>query len=123
MMRRPPSSTLFPYTTLFRSRGDVSFANHPQGINPPSGEIVNWNNRSQAGYEAPDDNWSLGALQRVDLLLNNLGKGGNLTPARVVSAMNKAATQDVRAMTVEPVISKVLHGGRPPNARDAKMLS
>jgi acyl-homoserine lactone acylase PvdQ len=103
--------------------GDVSFANHPQGINPPSGEIVNWNNRSQAGYEAPDDNWSLGALQRVDLLLNNLGKGGNLTPARVVSAMNKAATQDVRAMTVEPVISKVLHGGRAPNARDAKMLS
>src|SRR3712207_9012497 len=24
MMRRPPRSTLFPYTTLFRSQGDVS---------------------------------------------------------------------------------------------------
>src|SRR5687768_18093802 len=23
MLRRPPSSTLFPYTTLFRSRGDL----------------------------------------------------------------------------------------------------
>src|SRR2546429_3765079 len=26
MIRRPPRSTLFPYTTLFRSRGDVSWA-------------------------------------------------------------------------------------------------
>jgi acyl-homoserine lactone acylase PvdQ len=104
-------------------KGDVSFQNHPQGINPPNGEIVNWNNRPQAGYEAPDDNWSLGALQRVDLLLNNLGHGGNLTPAHVVSAMNAAATQDVREMTFEPVLSKLLHGGHAPNARDARMLS
>src|SRR3970282_2486466 len=27
MIRRPPRSTLFPYTTLFRSR-----ANHPEGL-------------------------------------------------------------------------------------------
>ncbi len=104
-------------------RGYVSFRSHPQGINPRSGEIVNWNNRTEAGYEAPDDNWSLGALQRVDLLLNNLGHGGNLTPARIVSAMNSAATQDVREMTFEPVLSKLLHGGRAPSARDAKMLT
>jgi len=104
-------------------RGDVSFQNHPQGINPPNGEIVNWNNRTEAGYEAPDDNWMFGPSQRVDLLLNNLGKGGNLTPAAVVSAMNEAATQDVREMTFEPVLSKLLHGGRAPNARDAEMLA
>lgn len=93
------------------------------GINPRSGEIVNWNNRPQAGYEAPDDNWSLGAVQRVDLLLRNLGSGGNLTPAKVVSAMNAAATQDVREITLEPVLSKLLHRGRAPSARAAKMLS
>jgi acyl-homoserine lactone acylase PvdQ len=103
--------------------GTVSFKNHPQGINPPSGEIVNWNNRPEAGYEAPDDNWSLGAVQRVDLLLHNLGHGNNLTPARIVSAMNEAATQDVREMTFEPVLSKLLHGGHAPNARDARMLA
>ena len=62
-------------------------------------------------------------MQRVDLLLNNLGHGGNLTPARVVSAMNEAATQDVREMTFEPVLSKLLHGGKAPNARDAQMLA
>jgi acyl-homoserine lactone acylase PvdQ len=104
-------------------RGWVSFKNHPQGINPPNGEIVNWNNRPEAGYEAPDDNWSLGALQRVDLLLNNLGHGRNVTPEHVVAAMNEAATQDVREMTFEPVLSKLLHGGHAPNARDAQMLS
>ncbi len=37
--------------------------------------------------------------------------------------MNEAATQDVREMTLEPVLSKVLHGGRAPNARDAQMLA
>jgi acyl-homoserine lactone acylase PvdQ len=104
-------------------KGYVSFKNHPQGMNPPNGEIVNWNNRPQQGYEAPSDNWSLGAIQRVDLLLGNLGHGGNLTPARVTSAMNAAATQDVREITLEPLLSKMLRGGRAPNARDAQMLS
>jgi acyl-homoserine lactone acylase PvdQ len=104
-------------------RGSVSFKNHPQGFNPSNGQIVNWNNRTQAGYEAPDDNWSLGSQHRVDLLMRNLGRGRGLTPAKVVSAMNAAATQDVRQITVEPLLSKLLHGGRAPNARDAKMLS
>ncbi len=103
-------------------RGFVSFKNHPQGVNPPSGEIVNWNNRPERGYEAPDDNWMLGAIQRVDLLLHNLGHGKNFTPAHVVAAMNAAATQDVREMTIEPILSKLLHGGHAPSARDAKML-
>jgi acyl-homoserine lactone acylase PvdQ len=104
-------------------RGFVPFKNHPHGMNPRNGEIVNWNNRPQGGYEAPDDNWMLGAIQRVTLLLNNLGHGKNLTPARVVSAMNEAATQDVREMTIEPVLAKVLGGGHAPNALDAKMLA
>src|SRR3712207_8110440 len=30
MIRRPPRSTLFPYTTLFRSRGPV--IEHPPGV-------------------------------------------------------------------------------------------
>ena len=64
-----------------------------------------------------------GAVQRVGLLIDNLGNGDNLTPARVVSAMNEAAAQDVREMTIEPVLSKLLHGGRAPNARDAEMLA
>src|SRR5688572_32003508 len=29
MIRRPPRSTLFPYTTLFRSSGEPGFGEHP----------------------------------------------------------------------------------------------
>src|SRR2546425_6094065 len=31
MIRRPPRSTLFPYTTLFRSRGDARVPGRPPG--------------------------------------------------------------------------------------------
>jgi acyl-homoserine lactone acylase PvdQ len=104
-------------------RGWVPAAKHPQGINPPNGEIVNWNNRPQAGYQAPDDNWALGAVQRVSLLIRNLGSAGHLQAANLVGAMNAAATQDVREVTLEPVLSKLLRTGAAPNARDAQMLS
>src|SRR2546427_3129478 len=32
MIRRPPRSTLFPYTTLFRSRGARRLAPNPRGV-------------------------------------------------------------------------------------------
>src|SRR2546430_15615572 len=32
MIRRPPRSTLFPYTTLFRSRGDRHAVDHVQRV-------------------------------------------------------------------------------------------
>jgi hypothetical protein len=65
----------------------------------------------------------LGAVQRVDLLLRNLGHGRHLTPANVTSAMNAAATQDVREITLEPVLSRLLHGSRAPSPRAAQMLA
>src|SRR5690349_23067217 len=34
MIRRPPRSTLFPYTTLFRSRGRHRVQHHPRGGGP-----------------------------------------------------------------------------------------
>src|SRR2546426_5545276 len=37
MIRRPPRSTLFPYTTLFRSRGRPGGADHAQGDLPAGG--------------------------------------------------------------------------------------
>src|SRR3712207_7952285 len=35
MIRRPPRSTLFPYTTLFRSRGVEPAVPHPQVVEQP----------------------------------------------------------------------------------------
>src|SRR3712207_8733677 len=34
MIRRPPRSTLFPYTTLFRSRGGVALGLERVGVQP-----------------------------------------------------------------------------------------
>src|SRR5437764_6016724 len=34
MIRRPPRSTLFPYTTLFRSLGQDSCERNPEGVQP-----------------------------------------------------------------------------------------
>ena len=64
-----------------------------------------------------------GPIYRVDLLMKNLGYGGNLQPANLVAAMNEAATQDVREVTIEPIISRLLRTGPAPSARDATMLS
>src|SRR2546427_11355934 len=36
MIRRPPRSTLFPYTTLFRSRGAARRPCRPRGIRAPA---------------------------------------------------------------------------------------
>src|SRR3712207_8271993 len=43
MIRRPPRSTLFPYTTLFRSRGEVLLEGARGGAGPgarPGGEVA-----------------------------------------------------------------------------------
>src|SRR5688572_30992979 len=39
MLRRPPRSTLFPYTTLFRSEGTSSYAATGTGAYAPGGTI------------------------------------------------------------------------------------
>src|SRR2546422_6882537 len=56
MIRRPPRSTLFPYTTLFRSYVGSRFygsVNQPELIGP---KYVEGN--VSAGYTTPDGKWS-----------------------------------------------------------------
>ncbi len=103
-------------------RGFATPAQHPQAIDPPSGYIVNWNNRPARGFGAADDNWSYGSIQRVQLLAAGFKQNRKLTPAQVVSIMNKAATQDLRAVLLLPDIAAVLKTGPAPGARSEKML-
>src|SRR5260370_24930911 len=60
MMRRPPRSTRFPYTTLFRSRGSTVATRHPS-----------LGTRATRGFQAKD-------------VLHRLGEGG-LSTLRVPS--------------------------------------
>src|SRR5256886_9073276 len=62
MIRRPPRSTLFPYTTLFRSQ--YSHNNHVRGNAPPQG-----------GYQALDKTNTLAVwLQSAEYYTVHLGK-------------------------------------------------
>src|SRR5689334_23896637 len=67
MLRRPPRSTLFPYTTLFRSTADANAGNRPQrqgqGNNAPFPDISTFNRLlQQASGTAPTGNAGRGGF-------------------------------------------------------------
>jgi acyl-homoserine lactone acylase PvdQ len=107
--------------------GFMSAKSHPQGMNPADGTLTNWNQSTALGFGAADDQWGRnGSVERVDLLNKNLDrladKKGRWTLASVTSAMNAAATQDVRAIDTVPLLAKLLKGSKAPSPQAAKML-
>ena len=98
-------------------RGFLSFAGHPRAINPPSGVILNWNNRPAPNVGASDSNFSYGSVHRVELLRSAIATRRLHTLASVTGAMNLAATQDLRAVEVWPAVRAVLRTGSAPSAR------
>jgi acyl-homoserine lactone acylase PvdQ len=98
-------------------RGWLAASGHAQVVNPANGTIPNWNNRPARGFAAADDDWSWGPVQRVDLLRSGIEARRKHTLASVVAAMNRAATQDLRAIEVWPVVRAVLEGGPAPSER------
>lgn len=102
-------------------RGFLAPPKHPRVVDPPSGQIVNWNNKPAAAFGAADDNWTYGPVHRVDLLNANVGKRTNLTPAQVVGAMNLAATTDLRVRLV-PLLAQAMANVTPPTARAQQAL-
>ena len=97
-------------------KGFLSEKGHPQAISPPSGVILNWNNKQARGFATADNNWSYGSVQRVDLLTAAVGKAKH-TLVSLVAAMNRAATQDLRIMRVWPTVAAVLRTGAAPSPR------
>jgi acyl-homoserine lactone acylase PvdQ len=104
-------------------RGFLPASRHPQQIDPSSGQIVNWNNKVARGFEAADNAWNYGISHRVNLLNRNLGDKQKNSLTSVVSAMNAAATQDLRAIDVVPALSTALRGAKAPSARASQMLT
>jgi acyl-homoserine lactone acylase PvdQ len=107
-------------TGEFEWRGFEPLARHARGVNPSSRALLNWNNKPVRGFAASDDNWAYGPVQRVELLAAQVAKRRTHTLASLVAAMNVAATQDLRATDVLPVLAGVL--GSAPNAFDQRLL-
>jgi acyl-homoserine lactone acylase PvdQ len=102
-------------------RGFLAANAHPHAVDPASGQIVNWNNKPAAGFGAADDNWTYGSVHRVDLLNARVTPLKRATPAGVVSAMNDAATKDLR-QTLVPLLAKVMNAIPPPTQRAGEAL-
>jgi acyl-homoserine lactone acylase PvdQ len=112
-------------TGAYDWQGFEPLKTHARGINPKGGYILGWNNRPALDYSAPDDQWSWGSIQRVQLLQAAISRYKVQNPASVVGAMNEAATEDLRTVLVWPTIkvALTLGGGAAPNARDAQMVA
>jgi acyl-homoserine lactone acylase PvdQ len=95
-------------TGEYEWRGFLAPSKRPYQSNPPSGLLVNWNNRPAPGWGAADDNWSYGSAQRVELLDAGLAKRQTHDLASVTSAMNAAATQDLRNVALTPILERLL---------------
>jgi acyl-homoserine lactone acylase PvdQ len=110
----------------FEWHGFIKANAHPHQADPKRGYIVNWNNNIAHGWGASDADWMrAGASARVDLLNKNLKRlahGGKQSLATVTSAMNAAATQDVRAIDTVPLLKRLLDGSTAPSPRAQQML-
>jgi acyl-homoserine lactone acylase PvdQ len=113
-------------TGQYEWRGFLPASKHIHGTDPADGTMTNWNNIAAHGFGAADDNWGgNGSAARVDLLDRNLARlahNGKWNLASVTSAMNGAATQDVRAIDTVPLLVQLLQGSAPPNAQAGQML-
>ncbi len=118
-LRAPGTDPALPTigTGGFDWRGFVPFARHAQGVNPPSGTILNWNNRPAPNVGAADSNFSYGSVHRVDLLRAAVAGRKKHSLATLTGAMNRAATQDLRVVRVWPIVKAVLQTGAAPSAR------
>ena len=109
-------------TGEYEWRGFLAGRNHPQQKNPPSGALVNWNNRPSPGFSAADNDWEHGSLHRNVLLESGIAKREKHDAASVVSVMNAAATQDLRSFGLTPTLAALLSGAPAPSARAQRML-
>jgi acyl-homoserine lactone acylase PvdQ len=93
-------------------RGFLSQEQHPHEVMPKSDIFLNWNNKPAPEWGASSDNYSFGAVQRVQMY-TGFKKG--MSEADVASIMNRAATQDLRAVKDWPVIKQVLEASPAPS--------
>jgi acyl-homoserine lactone acylase PvdQ len=109
-------------TGEYEWKGFLPPSRHPQVVDPASGVLVNWNNRPAKRFGAADDNWAYGSTQRVRLLEAGLAKRDKHDLASVTSAMNAAATQDLRNVVLTPTLVTLLNAAPAPSPRAQRML-
>jgi acyl-homoserine lactone acylase PvdQ len=95
-------------------QGFLTLAQHPHEVAPASDMMFNWNNKPAPEWGAASDQYSYGPIFRVQMYTAQKITN-KMTEAKLASVMNKAATQDLRAVKVWPVIKQVLETGPAPS--------
>jgi len=93
----------------------LPFDAHPNAIDPTF--LVSWNNKQAPRFASADDKYAFGPIYRMQLIRNfiqkDLAGGKKMETAQLVSAMDEAATQDIRSVQLWPILKQVL--GSPSN--------
>jgi acyl-homoserine lactone acylase PvdQ len=87
-------------------QGWLPAADHPQQTNPPSGQLVNWNNKPAPRFAAADDQWGYGPVYRSQPLAERVAHVSTLP--ELVGAVQDAATVDTRGERVLPTLLTAL---------------
>src|SRR3712207_6882270 len=99
MIRRPPRSTLFPYTTLFRSRGVADQEESPRPQHPVMAPTVPTQPSGSTGGHHPRSEEHTSELQSRQYLVCRLllDKKGAKTPRWTDGRLAARVTRKIRA--------------------------
>jgi acyl-homoserine lactone acylase PvdQ len=98
----------------------IPFDAHPNALDPTF--LVSWNNKQAPHFSSADDKYSFGPVYRMQLIRNFIEKdlaAGKMEPAQLVSAMDEAATQDIRSVQLWPILKQVLGSPSDPRLQSA----
>jgi acyl-homoserine lactone acylase PvdQ len=107
-------------------RGFLPASQHPHEVDPPQGFLTSWNNKPAPAFSAADDDYSMGLVQRVQSLMQEIHHqldlhNGKITRANLATAMETAASVDLDGRQVLPELL-AFETGRPASAGVTTML-
>jgi acyl-homoserine lactone acylase PvdQ len=104
-----------------RTEAVLPFRAHPNAINPDF--LVSWNNKPAPLFAAATNKNAWGSVYRMQLIRSfietDIGGGKQLGIEQLVSAMDEAATQDIRMVELWPMIRQVLGSPAAPQLQGA----
>ena len=99
----------------------VPFKKHPNAIDPSF--LVSWNNKQAPRFSSADDKYSFGSIYRMQLIRNfieaDIAGGKQMGVEQLVSAMDEAATQDIRMVELWPLLKQALGSPGDPQVQEA----
>jgi acyl-homoserine lactone acylase PvdQ len=109
------------YDPTLHTSERIPFAAHPNAIDPTF--LVSWNNKQAPRFASADDKYAFGSIYRMQLIRNfiekDLAGGKKMEPAQLVSAMDEAATQDIRSVQLWPILKQALGSPSDPQLQSA----